>query len=422
MNVEPLLWLADLAATFPDALDIYAGAIDSVILCLRADRAGILTDDERGHRRFRRWRGLSKEYRAADEAYLPWPSSAHDPRAVLVADVLAEPLLVPLQSALLAEGVRALAFLPLAHETRLVGSLSIYYNEPHPFSEEEVQIGQIIARQVTLGLGRIQSGALITDLRERTARADARLARERMEVGDDLLAMIGHELRNPLNAVLNAALVLERPVVSETMRALAHGILRRQVAHLGRLLDDVLDEARTGRGLLELRWEQVDMRTAVSLAIEELSHRLVAKELELGLSLPDRPVMVSGDDTRLRQVVANLLDNAIKYTPARGSISVVLRDGPEAVLLRVRDTGVGIPTDLLPLIFYPFVQNRQDLARSQGGLGLGLSLVKRIVELHGGSVSVSSDGTDGGAEFVVRLPLAVAAKKPSGPPRSLGPR
>jgi signal transduction histidine kinase len=421
MNLEPLNRLADLVANPRESSDIYAAAVDAAILTLQGDRAAILVLDDAGIMRFRAWRGLSGEYRASATGYSPWSPEATDHGSVRVSDTLADPSLGSLRAAIRAEGIRALAYVPLVSQRGLLGGLVVYYDTPRDFSAAEGQIAQVVAHHVALGIDRIRAQAEIAELleRERAARRGAERAQHAAEVSNqakrDFISILGHELRNPLNAIVNAARVLDAPG-QDHVRTRAQEILQRQVAHIARLLDDLLDETRLSLGLVSLRLEAFDVRTIVSLAMEELSHRIAAKELSLQVSLADQAIMVTGDATRLRQVISNLLDNAIKYTSARGSIGLELARDATHAMLRVRDTGVGIPADRLTTIFEPFVQDPQGLARTDGGLGLGLSLVKRVVELHGGSVRAESRGTGAGAEFIVRIPLAATPGRPSAPP------
>jgi signal transduction histidine kinase len=426
MNLEPLNRLADLVANPQESSDIYVAAVDAVILTLRGDRAAVLALDDTGIMRFRAWRGLSGEYRASVTGDSPWAPEATDHPAVCVPDTLADHSLESRRAAIRAEGIRALAFVPLVSQRGLLGALAVYYDTPHDFSAEDGQIAQVVAHHVALGIDRIRTQAETDGLfeRERAARRDAERAQHTAEASNqtkrEFLSILGHELRNPLNAIVNAARLLDAPAGQDHARARAQDILQRQVAHVARLLDDLLDETRLSLGRVALRLESLDLRTTVNLAMEELSHRVVAKEQNLQVSLADHAIMVTGDATRLRQVISNLLDNAIKYTSARGSIRLELTSDATRALLRVRDTGMGIPADRLTAIFEPFVQHPQGLERTDGGLGLGLSLVKRIVELHGGSVRAESRGIGAGAEFIVRIPLAATPGRPSAPPDPAG--
>jgi PAS domain S-box-containing protein len=249
----------------------------------------------------------------------------------------------------------------------------------------------------------------ITERKELEAQQEARRAEAETVVRakDEFLAMLGHELRNPLGTITNALAVLNRRAGDEELRRFTT-IIGRQAGHLSRLVDDLLDVARLTSGKIELRREHVDLRDLARRCIEALTeagrteaHRVTAA---------GESVQVFGDPARLEQVVTNLLDNALKYTPPGGDVTVMTTVEDGCAVVRVRDTGEGIRLDLLAKIFDLFVQERQALDRSRGGLGLGLTLVKRLVELHGGSVSATSDGPGRGSEFTLRLPLVEASR------------
>jgi PAS domain S-box-containing protein len=227
---------------------------------------------------------------------------------------------------------------------------------------------------------------------------------------DEFLAMLAHELRNPLAPIRNALQIMRVASHDAAEVGQARDLMDRQVQNLVRLIDDLLDVSRITRGKIQLRKERLDLAAVVRSALEISRPHIEAAEHELTVVLPAAPLEVQADAARLAQVVANLLNNASKYTDPGGHIRLTAeRDGPQAVL-RVRDTGVGIPAELLPDVFGMFVQVPASLERSQGGLGLGLTLVKSLVEMHGGSVEAHSDGPRRGSEFVVRLPLALAGQ------------
>ena len=230
---------------------------------------------------------------------------------------------------------------------------------------------------------------------------------------DEFLAMLGHELRNPL-AAITSALELLRLGAGSRERLLA--VLDRQAGQLRRLVEDLLDLARITRGDIPLRSEPADLVAIVEGAARGATPQVEAKGHELVLELPSEGVKIEGDPVRLEQVVINLLGNAVKYTPAGGRIEVrLVLEGDDAVLT-VRDNGVGIPASLLPHVFEPFTQAERSLDRSQGGLGIGLTLVQRIVQMHGGSVAASSGGAGSGTELVVRLPVRDAGAPGQAPP------
>ena len=221
---------------------------------------------------------------------------------------------------------------------------------------------------------------------------------------DEFLAMLGHELRNPLAPILTALqlMTLRGDLGAERERA----VIDRQVRHVIRLVDDLLDVSRIARGKIELKRERVELSTIVAQAIEMTSPLIEQKSHLLEVDVAQTGLAVDADATRLQQVVLNLLNNAAKYTEARGRIAITARRHGDTIELRVRDSGIGIEPQMLPHIFELFVQDRQALDRSQGGLGLGLAIVRNMVELHGGQVRAASEGRGKGSEFVVTLPAS----------------
>ena len=226
---------------------------------------------------------------------------------------------------------------------------------------------------------------------------------------DDFLAMLAHELRNPLAPISAAAEVLRLGHASDPRLRRTSEIVTRQVRHMATLIDDLLDASRVTRGIVTIEHDDQDLRDIVAAAVEQAMPQVQGRRHQLRVSAGDAPVRVQGDRKRLVQALANLLDNASKYTPEGGVIELALtHDGAEATLL-VRDNGMGVTPELRERIFDLFVQGQRSPDRAQGGLGIGLALARRLVELHGGSLDCSSAGADQGSEFRIRLPLCGAA-------------
>jgi PAS domain S-box-containing protein len=235
---------------------------------------------------------------------------------------------------------------------------------------------------------------------------------------DEFLAMLGHELRNPLAPLRNALQIMRVAADSPQAVGQVRELMERQLRHLVRLVDDLLDVGRISSGKIELRRERVSLADVVQHAVEASGPAIEAARHRLTITLPPEALYVTGDPTRLAQVVSNLLNNAAKYTPAGGHLALTVGRHEGEAVVRVRDSGVGIPADMLAAVFEPFVQVPGSADRSQGGLGVGLTLVKRLVELHGGAVTAHSGGPGTGSEFVVRLPLAAVEKRrPEGGPQ-----
>jgi PAS domain S-box-containing protein len=251
-----------------------------------------------------------------------------------------------------------------------------------------------------------------------TLRRQAEALQEADRRKDEFLALLGHELRNPLAPIRNGLHILLLPDVDHGAVRQVKEMMEKQVNHLTRMVDDLLDVSRITRGRIQLRREAVDLAAAARHALDSVRPLVETQGHRLTVSLPGESIHVEADPTRLEQVLVNLLNNAAKYTRPGGEIALIAeRDGDEAVI-RVRDNGIGIPPELLPKVFDLFTQIDATLDRSQGGLGIGLTLVKNLVELHGGRVEARSEGPDRGSEFIVRLPALAKASDGSEDPRA----
>jgi len=307
------------------------------------------------------------------------------------------------------EGVGAVVSAPLLQGGALLALLSVVEARPRDWSESEVTLVQRVADIVWPAFEKA-----------RADRAVEEALREVNQRKDEFLAMLGHELRNPLAPITSAAQILRIHAASHPEIEWARAVIDRQTRHLARLVDDLLDVSRIVRGQIVLHREELDLAEIVTHGVETSRPLIRARNHRLHVQLPRAQVRLPGDLTRLAQVLANLLNNAAKYTDEGGEIWLdACREGNQAVL-RVRDTGAGIPATLLPRVFELFAQAERTLDRSQGGLGIGLTLVKLLVEMHGGSVEARSDGGPGeGAEFIVRLPssedAAAASFEPFAP-------
>jgi two-component system CheB/CheR fusion protein len=222
---------------------------------------------------------------------------------------------------------------------------------------------------------------------------------------DEFLAMLAHELRNPLAPIRNSLHILRLLIRNDPTADSAGEMMERQVGHMVRLVDDLMEVSRITRGSIELRKERLEVAAIVRSAVETSRPVIDDARHQLVIAVPSGPLTLEGDPVRLTQVIANLLNNAAKYMEAGGRIWLTIRREGGSVLISVKDTGVGIPADSLSSIFEPFVQGARTTQHAPGGLGIGLTLVKRLVEMHGGSVEARSDGAGRGSEFVVRLPL-----------------
>jgi PAS domain S-box-containing protein len=290
-------------------------------------------------------------------------------------------------------GLRSYMCVPLAARGQMLGVVTFVAAESgRRYTAADLAVAEDLAHRAAVA---VENARLYQTVRE----ADRRK--------DEFLALLGHELRNPLAPIRTSLHVLKLPGADAVIARRAREMMERQVEHLVRLVDDLLDVSRIMRGKVELRREPVEMATVVARAVETSQPVLDAEGHRLTVAVPPEPLWVDGDPVRLAQVVSNLLNNAAKYTERGGQVWLTAaREGGEAVV-RVRDSGIGIAPQLLPRLFDMFFQAERRTKDSQGGLGIGLSLVRGIVEQHGGTVEAQSEGLGKGSEFVVRLPLLV---------------
>ncbi len=288
--------------------------------------------------------------------------------------------------------LRSLMTVPLVARGRSLGALTLCYTATsgRRYTGVERQLAEDLAHRAALV---VENSGLYQALRE----ADRRK--------DEFLAVLGHELRSPLAPIHSAIQILRTRVPADPELQWTTAVIEHQVEQITRLVDDLLDVSRIGQGKLRLRRDLVDLADVVARAVERSRPLIDARRQHLEISLPGRVIEVEGDRLRLVQVVSNLLTNSAKYTGEGGRIELVLEADDGQAILRVRDTGVGIAADMLPRIFDLYNQVPGRVDRSEGGLGIGLSLVRSLVDQHGGSVQATSPGLGHGSEFVVRLPL-----------------
>jgi PAS domain S-box-containing protein len=331
-------------------------------------------------------------------------------RALWTRDILDEPSVVltpEFRRGLAGAGHHAVLAVPLQVKGEIIGAVSTAHAEIRTFSQAEIDLLQAFADQAALAMRNVQLFA-----REQTARAEAEAANH---AKDQFLALLAHELRNPLAPIVTSAALLRRPGIPATVVEHSAGIVERQARSLARLLDDLLDVSRITRDRIDLRWVVLSIADVVERALEATRPLVDERRHVVSVTMPERPLYVEADPARLEQIIVNVLNNAAKYTPPDGHISVVVAQEGDEVVLRVSDTGIGIPEDMLSRIFDLFVQGDQSLAHTSGGLGIGLTLVHRLVKLHHGRVEAHSVGPGRGSQFTVALPLSRQASAPAGP-------
>jgi signal transduction histidine kinase len=303
-------------------------------------------------------------------------------------------------------GMREHFLLPLVARGRTIGAMGVLQAESgRGISEADRALVRELAQRAAMA---IDNARLYAE-----AEAARRQAEAASRAKDEFLAILGHELRNPLAPIVTALELMARREPHAHVEE--RRIVSRQVAHLSRLIDDLLDVARVTQGKVQLKRVPLDMKAVVMNALEQTQPVFERRAHPVRLEMQPGPAVVEGDAVRLTQVVCNLLSNAAKFTPPHGHVTIELDTPPGWVELAVRDEGRGIEADLLPRVFDTFVQGGQALDRQPGGLGLGLAIVRMLVQLHGGTVSVESEGAGRGSRFVVRLPGTDQEAQDTGP-------
>lgn len=379
-----------------DAADEIARQRETLRVTLASIGDGVISTDTQGRVVF---------LNAEAEALTGWKTEeAEGKRLERIFNIVHEETRQPVDnpaSAALRDGV----VVGLAHHTLLVGKDGV----ERPIDD--------IAAPIRDSQGRVAGVVLIfRDVSEDRAATNQlrRLASELSEADrrkNEFLAMLAHEIRNPLAAIRNSVAVLKLAGHDPRTSASARGAIERQVEHLVRLVEDLLDVARISRGKLELRRSRIDLRQALEQAIE-VSRPLCKENAQtLEIEIPGAPLPVDGDAVRITQAIVNLLNNACKFTPRGGTIHLAVGSEDGHAIVRIRDNGIGIAAEHLPSLFDMFSQIDTSLERTQGGLGIGLNLVKQLVEMHGGEVEARSSGVGSGSEFIVRFPVLEAGEE-----------
>ena len=505
--------------------DIYAAALDALGTGLGVERASILLFDPDGVMRFAASRGLSEDYRRAVEGHTPWRRDSPDPQPIWVADVAADPALADYRSALAAERIAAMAFIPLISRDRVIGTFMLYFGAPTPLIADALQLTSVVAAQVAFAVERMRTEEQVRrseerlrfaldaasmgtwdwdlttnavewsenlarihglpdgtfdgtfdsyqreihpDDRERvfasvqralrdgvphdveyrlvapdgtirwcegkgrveyadgrparmsgvcmmaTRRKEAELARlaaaeESSRLKDEFLATLSHELRTPLNAILGWVQMMQSGELAPARAARAIQVIGRNAKLQAQLIEDILDVSRIIAGKLEVERVPVSLSQLFDSVIAGVGPAAEAKRLELRLEIaPDLP-SIDGDPKRLHQVLNNVLSNAIKFTPEGGSVVLRCHAAPAGVTIVVEDSGEGIAPEFLPFMFDRFRQADSRPTRNHGGLGLGLSIARHLVEQHGGEMRAHSDGHGTGATISISLPVGSTA-------------
>jgi signal transduction histidine kinase/CheY-like chemotaxis protein len=391
---------------------LYGKILDAAVAIMRSDFGSMqMLYPERGRGgelRLLAFRGFSAE---AEKFWL-WVRAdsestcgvaLHTGKRVVVADVATCAFMAGTedQATYVQTGIRAVQSTPLVSRSgKLLGMISTHWRAPNDPSERDLRLLDILARQAA-------------DLLERRRAEEALKEADRRK--DEFLATLSHELRNPLAPIRNAVELLRDGAGERAIVEQVRGILERQVGHMTRLVDELLELSRVTSGTIALQQQVLDLHDAVANAVETSRPGIESADHKLRLSIPEEPLAVFADPLRLNQILSNLLNNAAKFMSAGGSIFVTVRGDDSHVAISVRDTGIGIAPEMLPHVFDMFAQARTRNPSLHGGLGIGLSLARKLVEMHGGSIEARSAGLGKGSEFVVRIPLVATVGRAAAP-------
>ncbi len=307
------------------------------------------------------------------------------------------------------QGILSGVSVPIAREDRVLGVVGVYTDGKRSFTSDDIHTLQAVANVLGLAIERKRLEMELRETVEQLADTDRRK--------DEFLAMLAHELRNPLAPIRNALHLLRFREQPDEKAEYAQNMIDRQLLHMTRLVDDLMDVSRITRGKVALQKEVINLSALVERAVE-ISNPLIASRMhQLTVTNTSGPLIVEADGVRISQVIANLLNNAAKYTEPRGRIDLKVEKVEEEAVISVQDTGLGLAPEMLHSVFDLFTQVQGSVSRSEGGLGIGLSLVRSLVQMHGGSVAAFSEGLGRGSRFEVRLPLQKGTGAPLFPPR-----
>lgn len=336
-------------------------------------------------------------------------------RTALITDVLIDERTreAAAQQTYAAMEIRSMICAPIVKAGEMVALLVVADRNPRQWVANDAWLLAQVAERTFFAVESARASVLLSESRDELERVNAQLS-ETDRRKDEFLAVLAHELRNPLAPIRNATQFLQLKAPADPTLQNARDIIDRQVKHLVRLVDDLLDVSRISSGKISLQKERVSLTLIVTNAVEASRPLIESEQHQLTVTLPDEPLYLDADLTRMAQVLQNLLNNAAKYTPAGGRIGLHAAFDGRQVAIRITDTGIGIPPEMLSHVFGLFNQVGRTIEWQTGGLGIGLTLVQRLVEMHGGKVEAHSDGLDKGSEFIVRLPAFLHANETPG--------
>jgi PAS domain S-box-containing protein len=399
---ERLTHLVDASAVLLSSLDvgtILPTIIDLAKQVVAADAYAVWCyNHSNGFWRLMSSAGLSEGYIRNAGTILQSTKPAQIPQ-IIAEDVTEDEALRGRLEAYRLEGIRSLLVVPLSIHGESAGTVGFYYRQPHRFDQTNVRVASALANLAAAAIGTAEMYEEQSRLREQ--------AEEASRAKDEFLAIVSHELRTPLNAIVGWTGMLRTRKIDEETRARAIETIERNARSQAKLIEDLLDISRIITGKLRLNVQPVELSSVVGAAVDVIRPAAAAKDIRLQVVLDSEAGPVSGDPERLQQVVWNLLANAVKFTPKQGRIQIRLQRLNSHVEVTVSDTGQGITPEFLPYVFDRFRQGDSSFTRKHGGLGLGLAIVRHLVELHGGSISAYSGGEGQGSTFTVKFPLMI---------------
>lgn len=399
-----------------DAQNLYEVILDAAIGLTQASKGNFkLVEEEEGDLKLVAQQGFSERYINYFNYYNKNKGTcafAYKTKSRVTAeDITQSPIFsgTPDLQVILDEGIKSIQSTPLISRTgRMVGVLSTHYATKHRFDEWELRMLDLLARQAADVIERIFfKKALIQSNKQ-----SIELIKELRKVNENknkFINMLSHEIRNPLASIMMSLSLLEMAEPGGESARTAQQIAKRQAKQLADLVDDLMDVSRITTNKIRLKKTKLNLNNLIVEIVEENRTFFIEKELLLEIELPQELIIVDADPVRIKQVIQNLLQNSAKFTKKDQKTKIILskNDSMEEAIISVQDNGIGIKPEILPELFEPFVQVNESLDRTQGGLGLGLSIVKGMVELHGGSVTAYSDGLGKGAQFTIRLPIGL---------------
>ena len=418
MQVESLTMLHDLAMRLGGMQELspaLQAVLDTAVAAQEADFGFVwLHHPERGELVVEASHGFDDAALRLFDSVAPGPAGGGAGNAFsrgqrwIIEDIERDPGFAPYRESARRAGFRALHSTPIVTRSgELLGVISVHFVDRRVPTPRHMQLADLCARHAA---DRIE--AFRSEKRLRDSEAELRGIDERK---NEFLATLAHELRNPLAPLRNGLEVMKLAQNDPRTVEKARGMMERQLQQMVRLVDDLLDVSRVSRGKIELRREDVELATVLGNAIETCQPLMAERGHRFAARIPAEPIVVNGDVTRLAQVFWNLLNNAARYTPPGGQVELEVVPGDGSVAVAVRDNGIGIPAEMRARVFEMFTQVDRSLEKSQGGLGIGLSIARRLVEMHGGTIEVASRGEGAGSEFTVRLPARTLVAKPQAP-------